>query len=100
MADIINGLFESLGLFFILPSILALHREKVVRGVSIAHVMFFWLWGGFNLYFYAAVDCPLSWWGGLGIFLVNTVWSAQIFYYRRLDRRAKRPIDSGFVRMV
>ena len=39
--DIINGVFESAGGFFIALSVFKLARERVVRGVSLIHVGFF-----------------------------------------------------------
>lgn len=83
--DIINGGFETLGMFFILPSILKLHREKVVRGVSWTHAGFFWTWGAWNLIYYPSLDQWLSWGGGIALFLANTVWLAQLIYYTRRE---------------
>ena len=55
MNDLVNGAFEMLGGFFILLSIIRLWRDKKVRGVSVVHVAFFWLWGVWNVYFYPSL---------------------------------------------
>ena len=46
--DLITGLFETCGTGFISLSIIQLYREKIVRGVSWAHVAFFSTWGFWN----------------------------------------------------
>ena len=83
MNDVVNGLFETLAGLFILLSIRRVWRDKKVRGVSVLHVAFFWLWGLWNVYFYPSLD---QWWSTLGGVLVltsNTVWVALLAYYSR-----------------
>jgi hypothetical protein len=79
--DMINGLFESCGGFFVLLGVLNLHRAKTVRGVSWIHVAFFSSWGYWNLYFYPHLNQWLSFSGGVFLVAVNTCWLAQIGYY-------------------
>lgn len=83
MNDTINACFESLGCLFILPSIIRLHREKEVRGISWVHAAFFWVWGAWNIYYYPSLDQWYSFIGGIGIFIANTVWMAQLLYWSR-----------------
>jgi hypothetical protein len=88
--DHINGTFEALGAFFILQSIIKLHRDKKVRGVSWIHSGFFAAWGYWNLYYYPALE---QWWsfaGGAGIVLTNTIWLGQILYYNRKEQAHAR----------
>lgn len=91
LPDLINGIFESAGGFFIALSVLKLHREKKVRGVSYVHVGFFTSWGLWNLFYYPVLDQWLSFWGGLLLVLVNAVWLAQCVYYTLLERRNGSP---------
>jgi len=86
MADLINGAFEALGSLFILMSIVKLHREKQVRGVSWPHVGFFSAWGLWNLVYYPSLDQWLSFLGGSLLVLANAVWLGQILYYRQRER--------------
>lgn len=79
--DLINGIFESIGSLFILLSILKLHRDKLVKGVSWIHVGFFATWGYWNLYYYPHLEQWVSFWGGVGIVITNTIWSVQLVYY-------------------
>jgi uncharacterized membrane protein YfcA len=83
ISDIINGLFECSGGFFILLSILRLHKDKQVRGVSWLQVGFFSSWGFWNLYFYPHLGQWLSFAGGMFLVLANTFWLGQIAYYSR-----------------
>lgn len=84
--DLINGTFESIGAFFILLSVMKLHKEKKVRGVSWLHTTFFAGWGYWNLFYYPHLDQWLSFWGGMGITITNSIWLAQIIYYQRKER--------------
>lgn len=81
-SDFINSLFEFSGMFFIMPSIFKLHKQKRIQGISFIHVLFFLVWGMWNLYYYQDLNQPLSLIGAVGILTVNAVWVSQIFYYR------------------
>lgn len=85
--DLINGTFELLGAPFILMSIIKLHKEKRVRGVSWIHVTFFSSWGFWNLYYYPHLNQWVSFFGGLALVLTNTFWLGQIIYYLRKERK-------------
>jgi len=82
-ADLINGLFETLGGFFIILSIIRLLKDKAVKGVSVIHVAFFWLWGAWNVYFYPSLDQTWSFWGAILVLTANTVWTGLLIYYKR-----------------
>ncbi len=81
--DIINGLFECLGGIFITLSIIKLHKDKSVRGVSLYPVAFFSVWGYWNLYFYPSLGQWWSFWGGIGVVVMNTIWLGQLIYYSK-----------------
>jgi hypothetical protein len=86
--DAFNGTLESVGGLFIAMSVLKLHEEKQVRGVSWMHVGFFSCWGYWNIYYYAYLDQWFSWAGGLFLALTNSLWLFQILYYLWLERRS------------
>ena len=88
--DIVNGAFESLGACFILQSIIKLHRDKLVRGVSWLHSGFFAAWGYWNLFYYPYLDQWLSFVGGIGIVATNTFWLGQIIYYTQKEKAHAR----------
>lgn len=81
--DLINGIFELSGAFFILLSILKLKKEKKVCGVSWVHVGFFAMWGYWNLFYYPHLTQWVSFAGGIGIVITNTFWLGQLIYYSR-----------------
>jgi uncharacterized membrane protein YfcA len=84
--DNINGVFEAVGGLFIFLNVLKLHKDKKVRGVSWVSIVFFTLWGYWNLIFYPAIGQMTSTlFAGLTA-LVNTAWLAQILYYNRKER--------------
>lgn len=90
--DIVNGVFESAGGFFIALSIRKLHHDKLVRGVSWPHVAFFSSWGYWNLYFYPNLDQWFSFGGGAFLVASNTAWLLQIAYYLRREQEAPRAL--------
>ncbi len=85
--DLINGTFEVLGGLAIGLSVHALHRAKVVRGVSWPHVAFFTSWGLWNLWFYPSLDQWFSFAGGVFLVAINAIWLGQILYYTRKERK-------------
>ena len=82
MPDFINGMYELLGAPFIFLSVLNLHRTKKVSGVSWVHAGFFASWGYWNLFYYPHLNQWLSFIGGCAIVVVNSIWLAQLIYYR------------------
>lgn len=84
--DTINGLFETLGGFPILLSVLKLHRQKKVSGVSKYHVAFFTAWGIWNLAYYPFLNQWFSFFGGLVLVSINIIWLCQMIYYTQKER--------------
>lgn len=85
--DLGNGLFECFGAVFICLSIYRLIQDKRVMGISLAHPLFFWVWGVWNLFFYPAVGAWLSFYGGIAVLITNSIWFGLVIYYKR--KRAK-----------
>lgn len=81
-ADTLNGAFEAIGSLMIWRNVIALHRDKMFRGVRIAPVVFWALWGIWNLYYYPHLGQWLSFFGGCSVVLANVVWCCQMVYCR------------------
>ncbi|HQS59946.1 MAG: hypothetical protein B7Y56_03320 [Gallionellales bacterium 35-53-114] len=81
-ADLINGSFELLAGLFVLNHCRVLYAHKEARGVSLARVAFFTLWGFWNLYYYPTLQQPLSFYGGLFVVAANAVYLGMMFRYR------------------
>lgn len=84
--DMINATFELGGAFAIAFSVWKVYNDKIVRGISWAHVSFFFAWGMWNLYFYPSVDAPWSFYAGIVLATVNGIYTAQLIYYTRKER--------------
>lgn len=80
--DLINGGFELLAGFFVLNHCRVLHAHKQARGVSLASVLFFTLWGLWNLYYYPALHQPLSYYGGWFVVAANALYVGMMVSYR------------------
>jgi hypothetical protein len=84
--DVINGMFESFGGFFILFSCIKLFKQKKVRGVSLVHISYFTLWGFWNPYYYSHLQQWTSLFGGSFVVVVNLLWLILLFYYIRKEK--------------
>lgn len=85
--DIINGAFEIVAGILIWASVHRLHKDKKVRGVSVATISVFMLWGYWNLFYYPHLS---QWWsfaGGVGVVIANTVWVTQMIYWNHKEKK-------------
>jgi hypothetical protein len=80
--DLINAMFELCGGFFILLHCKAVLQDKTVAGVSVLAVIFFTLWGYWNLYYYPSLGQYLSFYAGVFIMIANTMWLGLLFKFR------------------
>ena len=85
--DLVNGIFELFGGFFILLSVIKLHKEKKVRGISWIHAGFFALWGYWNLFYYPHLGQMVSFIGGIGVVNMNAAWLVQLIYYSHKENK-------------
>ncbi len=88
--DLLNGTFEFCGAFFILLSILKLHKDKQVRGVHWLQVSYFFAWGLWNLYYYPHLNQWMSFIGGIAVVATNGVWLGQMLYYLHKEKQRDR----------
>lgn len=88
--DIVNSLFEMCGAAFILLSIRRVLADRGVRGVSLIHVAFFTGWGFWNLAYYPFLGQWYSFWGGVGVVGMNSVWLFLLVWFSR-RKRDERP---------
>lgn len=84
--DLVNGLFETFAGMFILLSCRQLYRDKLTRGVSAFHIGFFMCWGYWNLFFYPYVGQWLSFYSGVSVAIINTLWLVMFLYYKRREQ--------------
>ena len=93
--DLINAIFEFGGGCLIWLSVRQLFKDKKLKGVHWAPIIFFWLWGVWNLYFYPSLD---QWWslaGGVWIMVANGVWMGQIMWYKWIQPGITSAAASG-----
>ena len=81
--DLVNGSFELMASGAILVSCYKLHKDKRVGGISLVTTSFMASWGVWNLYYYPSLGQWLSFVGGVGVVLANTLWSGMLIYYSR-----------------
>ena len=86
--DLINGSFEALAGLMVLNHCRVLHAEKMVRGVSVLSSFFFTMWGVWNLYYYPALNQPLSFYGGLVVVASNALYVGMMVFYRKNAKNA------------
>lgn len=72
--DIINGSFEGIGAICSWANVYKYTQERIVRGIYWPSVIFYAVWGAFNLIYYPSLNQPFSFWGGLVLLLGNLAW--------------------------
>ena len=87
--DTINAIFEAGGACFLCLNIRRLLKDKSVKGVSLITTTWWTAWGFWNVYFYAAVSCALSFWAGLAVVCANFVWLGLAVHFASVERQAK-----------
>lgn len=80
--DLINSLFELCAGFFVLNHARVLYKEKMVHGISIISVLFFVLWGFWNLFYYPHLGQTLSYYAGMFICFTNITWIVMLVKYK------------------
>lgn len=81
--DLGNAAFEFFGAWFICRSIRRVLKDKAVAGVDPLATGFFAAWGYWNLFYYPHMHQWVSFVAACWMTLVNTVWTALLFYYNR-----------------
>ena len=80
-----NFFFEGVGSVMTWLNVRRLRRDKEVKGID-WRVMIFWtMWGLYNLFYYPHLNQWLSFVGGISIVTANAVWVLMVIYYRRLN---------------
>lgn len=79
--DQINGLFEIVGSAFVLPSIIAIIKQKEVHGINWITQLFFTSWSIWNLYFYPSEELFSSFYGAVFLSLSQLIWLILLIYY-------------------
>ena len=85
--DLINGSFELFAGMFVILNCWRLYNDKEVKGISVLSVMFFSLWGFWNIYYYPRLGQHLSFYAGIFVVCTETVWVSQMIYYSKFYKR-------------
>ncbi len=83
LPDIINGSFETAAGFAVLHHCFKLYEHKQARGLSIPAVLFFTVWGLWNLFYYPHLDQFWSFVGGIFITIANIGYLVMLAHYSR-----------------
>lgn len=82
--DMINAGFEAGAGFAVLHHCWKLYQHKAARGVSAPAVMFFTLWGLWNIFFYPYLGQFWSFIGGIFVTLANALYVAMLVRYAKV----------------
>jgi hypothetical protein len=82
-SDIVNGVFEFVGAIMCVLHAMKLREDKQLRGVSWIPFAFFTSWGFWNLAFYPAVGCWLSFYASVFLVSVNSYYCYLMWLYRK-----------------
>lgn len=90
--DMVNAGFEAGAGLAVLAHCARLYVDKEARGLSIPAVLFFAVWGGWNIFYYPHLGQFWSLAGGIFVTLANLIYLALLVTYsrHRLARWIKR----------
>ena len=83
LPDIINASFEAGAGLAVLHHCFKLYEHKQARGLSIPAVLFFTVWGLWNLFYYHHLGQFWSFAGGIVVTITNLAYLAMLFVYAR-----------------
>jgi len=81
--DLVNGLFEIVGAYFVWMNAYVLYKEQEIKGIFWQSWAFFAAWGMWNLYYYPSLDQWISFYAGIILVTGNVAWvvmAVQIKY--------------------
>ena len=82
--DLVNGIFELIGAFFAWVNAYKLFKDKEIKGVYWPIWIFYTAWGGWNLWYYPALNQWLSFIAGALLTGGNLAWVVlAIIFFRR-----------------
>lgn len=81
--DLINGGFGAVGGVMHWINVMALVRDRQIKGVNVWAIVFFNAWGFWNLWYYPHLGQWASFTGGLIIVSANTAWVTLAFKYSK-----------------
>ena len=94
-ADTVNGVYEMGGAVALAWNCVTTYKDKEIKGLSIASMIFFTSWEYWNLYYYPSLNQWMSTVGDAVMVLFNTIWLGQAIYYSRHPELAtQKKIDS------
>ena len=80
--DLVNGCFELIGAMIMWQNVVAIRRDKMVRGLDWRTLIFTSAWGLWNLFFYPSLDQWASFAGGVAMTAVNCTWLFYVIKYK------------------
>lgn len=83
LPDIINGIFESVGVVSTIFNIQKILVDKTVKGIHIGTMLFFASWGYWNVYYYWHLAQWFSLGAGASLAICNTIWTLLAIYFMR-----------------
>lgn len=83
--DMVNSAFEAAASLFILNHCRVLWASGQAHGVSLLSSLFFWAWGGWNVFYYPHLGQLFSFYAGIAVLAANSFWCWSIWYIRRHD---------------
>ena len=64
-------------------------KDKETKGIHWLPMVFFNLWGFWNIYYYRFLFQPISFYGGINMTLANTTWVTLAIYYMHKKNKGK-----------
>lgn len=93
MSDLINACFELSGGCIILLNVRQLYKDKELKGFHWGVLLFFTVWGYWNLYYYPHLQQWLSFIGGISVVSSNTIYLSMVIYYMIRSNKERQQVN-------
>lgn len=92
--DLTNAGFEFFGSVTIWLNVARIRKDRGHAGISLASIIFFLLWGFWNLIYYPTLDQWASFAAGCSITLANMVWIGHLIYFGKIKTNEEHNTNS------
>lgn len=86
-SDMINAVFEGSGALLTAMNTRRVYTDKGHAGIYVPAVVFFFSWGGWNLWFYPSLGQMWSFVAGAALFAANLAWVSMLVWYGPVQKR-------------
>lgn len=87
MYDTVNSIFVFAASIFYILNLYKLYKDKQVKGISIASLVFFSCWNIWTLIFFLSTDYIYTTISYVLVSIINIIYLSLLYYYYKKNKR-------------